>query len=293
VLATKQRGVVTCAQLLELGIDRHTIKRWCKAGLLHRMHHGVYAVGHPALTPLAKMQAAQLACGPQAVLSHAAAAFLWGLTQSPPSTLDVTLMSGRCRPKDGVRVHRSVDFDEHALRRRHSLLVTSPARTIIDQAADVTLDELDRLIAEARARRLLRPGELEAALDRAGHRRGAARMRAFLSAEEEPDFTRSKGERRLRGLLRQAGLPQPRTNRRAAGHEVDFLWEAERLVVEFDGYKYHGHRRAFEHDRRKDVELANADYQVLRFTWRQLDEEPLVVIAAIARALGRRGLAVA
>jgi very-short-patch-repair endonuclease len=281
---------VTAAQLLELGLDRHAINRWCQADLLHRIHHGVYAVGHSTLTPLARMQAACLACGPDAVLSHATAAFLWDLLRSPPFPLDVTLMSGRSRPKAGIRVHRCVEFDRRDLRWRHGLTVTSPAKTIIDLAAQVNLDEFDRLVAEARARGLLRPGELEAALERAFRRPGAARVRQFLAYEEEPDFTRSKGERKLRRFLRQARLSQPRSNRHVAGWEVDFLWEAEKLVVEFDGFRFHGHRRAFERDRRKDVELANAGYEVLRFTWRQLEQEPLVVIAAIARALGRRGV---
>ena len=293
MLAATQRGVVTCAQLLEVGVDRHTIKRWCKAGLLHRVHHGVYLVGHAGLTPLGRMQAALLACGDGAVLSHQTAAFLWGLTKSVPSMLDVTLMTGRSRPKTGVRVHRSMHFDQRDLRTRYGLRLTSPARTVIDLAANVTLDDLDRLVAEARVQNFLRPGELEAAVERAGRRRGAADMRAFLVAEEEPDFTRSWGERRLRRLLRQSRLPQPRTNRHAAGHSVDFLWEEQKLVVEFDGFQFHGHRRAFEHDRRKDVDLANAGYQVLRFTWRQLKQEPLAVISAIAQAIGRRAQAAA
>lgn len=264
-----------------------------RRGLLHPLFHGVYAVGHMALAPLAREQAALLACGTRAILSHFSAAYLWGLRPSPPATIDLTLIGGHCRPKRGVRIHMVSDLDRRDLRRREGLPLTSPARTIIELASYVGFDELDRLVAEARANRLLRPGELEAALDRARYRRGVARMRAFLKSEGEPALTRSKGERLLRRRLQQAGLPPPRSNGRAAGYEVDFLWEAEKLVVEFDGYRFHGHRRAFEHDRRKDVDLANAGYQVLRFTWRRLREEPLAVIAAIARALGRRGLAAA
>jgi very-short-patch-repair endonuclease len=207
-------------------------------------------------------------------------------------SVDVTLVGRQCRPKDGIRLHRIDDIDSRDLRHRHGLPLTSPARTLIDLAATSTLGGLERLAAEARVNGLLRPGELEAALTRAGRRRGAARIRAFLAAEGEPAITRSEAERILRRLLRQARLAQPRTNAGVAGYEVDFLWEEEKLVVEFDGFRFHGHRRAFEHDRRKDVDLANAGYLVLRFTWRQLTEEPLVVIAAIARALGwRSGMA--
>jgi very-short-patch-repair endonuclease len=292
-LASRQDGMVARWQLLELGVSSDQIRRWLRAGMLHRRHYGVYVVGHTALSLVGRQRAALLACGTGAILSHAAAAHLWGLIDQAPKTLDVTVVGRNCRSREDLRLHQVREMDSRDIRRRNGLLITSPARTVVDQAADVPRDELDRLIAEARVKGLLRGGELEAVLARAGSRRGVANVRAFLASECEPDFTRSKGEHRLRGLLHQARLQQPRSNQRVAGYEVDFLWEAEKLVVEFDGFRFHGHRRAFEHDRRKDVDLANAGYLVLRFTWRQLNDEPLAVIAAIARALGRRSLAVA
>jgi very-short-patch-repair endonuclease len=91
----------------------------------------------------------------------------------------------------------------------------------------------------------------------------------------------------MRALLRQARLPVPRVNARAAGYEIDFLWEPERVIVEVDGYAYHGNRRAFERDRRKDLALTSAGYLVIRISWRQLDEEPFVIVAHLARAFER------
>ncbi|MFL5822324.1 MAG: DUF559 domain-containing protein [Solirubrobacteraceae bacterium] len=267
--------MVARRQLLEAGISPDTIKHWIRAGLLQRCHYGVYGVGHGALAPLGRQRAALLAFGDGSVLSHATAAHLWGLRETAPGTLDVTVVGRRCRSRPGIRSHEVAQLHSRDARQRNGLPLTSPSRTLIDLAAHVGPDELERLVSEARAQGLVRAGELEAALERAGNRRGVARIRAFLGAEEESDFTRSKGERKLRSLLRQARLPQPRANGRAAGHEVDFLWESEKLVVEFDSYQFHGHRSAFEWDRHKDVLLAEAGYQVLRFTWRQLDNEPL------------------
>jgi very-short-patch-repair endonuclease len=74
---------------------------------------------------------------------------------------------------------------------------------------------------------------------------------------------------------------------RVAGYEVDLFWPEQRLVVEIDGYQFHGHRRAFERDRRKQMALVAAGFTVIRVTWRQLCQEPMVVVGAIARALGR------
>jgi very-short-patch-repair endonuclease len=201
--------------------------------------------------------------------------------------VDVTVVGHRCRPKEGVRVHKLSGIDDKDVRRKSGLWLTAPARTLIDLAADTSLDELERLVSEARIKGLLPKGELERALERAGRRRGTARMRAYLSAEEDEEYTRSKGERRMRQLLRAARLPMPRVNTRAAGYEIDFLWEEERVIVEVDGFRFHGHRRAFERDRRKDMALTAAGYLVIRLTWNQLKNEPFTVIAHIARALDR------
>ena len=90
-------------------------------------------------------------------------------------------------------------------------------------------------------------------------------------------------------LLREARLPQPLTNVRVAGFEADFFWPDRKLIVEFDGYQFHGHRAAFERDRKRDAAHVLAGYRVIRVTWRQLTEEPLAVVATIARALASRG----
>ena len=86
-------------------------------------------------------------------------------------------------------------------------------------------------------------------------------------------------------LIRRVGLPEPRTNARVLGHEVDFLWAGHRLIVETDGYGPHGTRRAFERDRRNDARLTAAGYRVLRFAWWQLVHEPEVVAARLTAGL--------
>jgi very-short-patch-repair endonuclease len=288
-LAAAQKGVIARSQLLEQGIHPSQVKRWTRAGSLHRLHHGVYAVGHLALAPLAREQAAILACGNAAILSHASAAYLWGMLPERPEFVQVAVVARQCRVQDGIRVHRVALLARRDIRRRDGLWLTSPARTAIDLAATAGPVELEDAVAEARVRNLIRDGEIEAALERAGRARGAAAMRRFLAEEGGPQITRSRAERRFRGHLRQAELPQPKTNGRAAGFEVDFLWEPEKVVLEVDGWRFHGHRRAFEWDRKKDMILRDAGYLVIRVTWRQFTEQPLVVIAHVARMLDRAG----
>jgi predicted transcriptional regulator of viral defense system len=78
-LAARQHGVVSLAQVRALGLGARGAQHRAAAGALHRVRRGVYAVGHPLLTPDGARMAAVLACGPGAVLSHRSAGAAWGL----------------------------------------------------------------------------------------------------------------------------------------------------------------------------------------------------------------------
>ena len=193
--------------------------------------------------------------------------------------------AGRGR-RAGVRAHRlgALCLTSDVVV-KHGLRVTTPARTLLDLAAVAPRDTLERLIEEAQVQKLVASGG--AARDgRAGAgRRGVPMFREVVHFLDEPLFTRSEAERRLGMLCRSAGLPLPRMNMRRAGWEVDAVWDAQRLVVEVDGRKFHSPAPQFERDRRKDGELMLAGYRVLRITWRRLTREPEQVIALIAAAL--------
>ena len=97
--------------------------------------------------------------------------------------------------------------------------------------------------------------------------------------------TRSGLEILFRQLCHDHGLPQPRVNTTVEGKEVDFLFEARRLIVETDSWRYHKTRRAFEEDRARDALTTAAGYRTLRFTDRRLTNDPHAVAAAIAATL--------
>ena len=113
-------------------------------------------------------------------------------------------------------------------------------------------------------------------------------LAGVLAAQGPPSLTRSQAERRLLELVRTAGLPSPETNVRVAGFEVDMLWRAPRLVVEVDGYAFHGSRAAFERDRRKDAALLAAGLRVARLSWRQIVDESEATAELLARLLDHR-----
>jgi very-short-patch-repair endonuclease len=287
-IADRQLGLITAAQLHRAGVGRGSIEWRLANGLLHRVFRGVYLVGHGVPVAGAIEFAAVLAVGDGALVSHRSGAALWGLARRPIGEVEVTVVSRDCRSRDGLRV-RQVDQLAAADRAHKSgIPVTSPARALVDYAGTANSGEIERAMAEAYANNLTDERRILAAIERAPSHAGVALLRAILGQAGGPRRTRSGGERAMLELIRAAGLPAPRTNVVIAGFTADFVWPEERLIVEVDGYPFHGHRAAFERDHRRDIVHKNAGYEVLRFTARQLDEEPLLVAAAIARALDRR-----
>jgi very-short-patch-repair endonuclease len=234
--------------------------------------------------------AALLYAGDDCVLSHEAAAWVWGLVPRHGPTVQLTMVRRHVRNTAEVRVHRARSLHSRDVRLRDGLPVTAPARTLIDRAGQLDDGETAAELAEARVLRLVSDRELASALDRHQTRAGVARLRRVLEDEGGRTVTRSEGERRMRALLAAAQLPVPEVNARLHGFEVDFLWRAQRLVVEFDGRQFHAHPAAFERDRRRDQVLLAAGYRVLRVTWRQLEDEPVALAVRIGQALAAGAL---
>lgn len=256
---------------------------WLRTGRLHPLYPGVYLLGDRAEPPHACEMAAVLACGNGAFLSHPSAAHVWwgSADLPPPQPIEVTVVRRKIESKHEIRVHvtRSLDGDEVA--KRHDIPITSPARTIVDLAAEATDDELEWALGCAQRRGAATPGHLLALLSRRPRVRGSARLRRLLD-DGPAAFTRSRAERCLLRLLREARVPKPVANAPLVGFEVDLLWPDARLVVEFDSFEYHGDRAAFERDRDRDAALAASGYLVIRVTWRQLIGEPEAAAARIA-----------
>ncbi len=283
-LATAQQAAIRWDQLLQAGYSPRRVRSQLNRGQLYRLHWRVYSVVDPALHPLVAESGALLALGENAALSHRSAAAMWGILSRDDDLVDVTV-TGNPRAKVGVRIHRIAAFSPLELRTRAGLRLTSPARTVCDLAATEPRREVEQAMEEAIAARLSTESEIRAVLERHGSRPGSCMLRMILAAQQGPGFTRSAAERALLELIIAAGLPAPEKNVRVGKHRVDFLWPDERVVVEVDGYQFHGHRMAFEADRKRDRMLRAAGYTVLRITWRALQAEPYAVVADLTRAL--------
>lgn len=281
--------MVSGAQLRELGFSKHAVHRRVERRRLLRVHSGVFAVGHLALTPDSRRMAAVLACGRGALLSHRAAGALHALLPSSPQ-FDVTVQGSARRPREGVVVHRSRSIQDQDKDSVRGIPVTSIARTLVDLADVVDEERLGRALREADYRRLLDLSAIERVLARVPGRAGAPRLAAVLAAyRPEPHFTRSEAERRFVELCARHGLPAPATNAWVAGHEVDALWTDVGVAVEIDGAAAHQTRAAFQRDRSRDRTLAAEGIQVVRVTWRDLaDERALATQLAAIRQEWRR-----
>jgi very-short-patch-repair endonuclease len=288
-LAGLQYGVVARPQLLAMGIGTGAIATRVRRCQLHRLHRGVYAVGHLALVPLGREMAAVLAAGPGSFVSHRSSVAAWHLVRQDDDEplIDVTVPSSGRGSRPGLRIHRSRLVEAQDVRHLRGLPVASPARALIDFAEEASHRELERAVHEALARNLVNARYLLAEAQRFHGRRGITGLRRLIAESDHPLLTRSEAEERFVALVRSAELPVPELNVLVDGYEVDFLWRERRLVVEVDGYRFHSSRRAFERDRRRDADLQAGGFSVLRLTWRQIVSEPHATIARTARALAR------
>ncbi len=263
-VASGQHGVVTAEQLSEAGLDKSAVARRVAAGRLHRLHRGVYAVGHRGVSLEGQWMAAVLASGAGAALSHGSAAVHWGLLRplSGPVDVSVPTRAGRAK-RAGIRTHRRQILGRSDVTCHRGIPVTVPARTVAD---------LEGAVPARLARRARRQAE----------------MLGLPLGEIPTDGTGSDLERDFLRLCRRHALPLPEVNVRVGRWTVDFLWPACRLVVETDGYLYHRGAVAFEDDRERDLGLRVLGYDVLRFTGRHVSAEPERVAALVGEALRSR-----
>jgi len=281
-VAHRRDNVVTLGELLEAGLGPDAVAHRVKAATMQRLHRGVFLLGAAPPTPMARARAAALACGHGAAVSHRSAAEMFGLLPESDHEVDVTVVGRNPGVHAGVRLHRPRALARHDVTNMRGIPVTSVARTICDLAATEEAKDVEHAFQEALYRRIVSERALAAILKREPNRRGAAVIRALL---RDPRLTRSEKERVLLRLLAQAQLPKPVTNVRLHGYLVDAYWPEYGLVLEFDGWQAHGHRSAFETDRKRDQVLLANGLRVIRVTDRQLVREPVAVAARIAMAL--------
>jgi uncharacterized protein DUF559/putative AbiEi antitoxin of type IV toxin-antitoxin system len=292
-LATSQGGVVSIGQLRDAGVSARNASHLADDSRLHRLHRGIYTVGHRSITRHTHLRAALLACGEGAVLSHGTAAAFHGLWDKWPHLIDVTVPVEAGRKIDGIRCRRCRYPQPEEIELHNEIARTTLARTLVDLAGIVGLATMRKTVGRAAILRRLNLQAVDLAIYHAKGRRGLKTLELALlpyrtKNGKVPDV-RSDFETLVLPELLDRGLPRPHCNFSllidSERFLVDFLWEQQRVIVETDGRETHETPTAFQDDRRRDQFLASAGYRVLRVTWKQIHGERPAVLRRIERAL--------
>jgi very-short-patch-repair endonuclease len=282
-VAGAQWGAIHDDQLMDCGIGAHAIARWVAAGRLHPRYPGVYAYGHAALPIEGELTAALLATGPGGALSHATAAWWWGLIEKQPSVIEISVPRRR-RATPGIKLHHPRELITVPHRR---LPVTPPIQTLRDFAAGASVDQVRRALAEAEYRRLVDLKLVSAALGR-GRPGSATLARALKRHQPQLARTRSKLEQAFIALCESANIPVPEFNTRVCGYPVDAVWLEQRVAVELDGLDNHRTPAQLERDHERDLVLRQNSFETRRYTWHQVTRKRARVVAdlpSVIRAL--------
>ena len=270
-LAAESGGVLSIEELAGCGLSRLAVARRETRGLVHRRHQGVYAIGHTAISREAEWLAAVKACRPHGILSHYSAAAHWGFVEWDDRKPEVTVPGPGTRCHAGIRVHRSKTLERRDWLTRNGIPVTSPARTLLDLASQLSYNPLRRAVREAMADRRVDVRQLVDILARTGPRRGCRKLARIVAEGDAP--TRSVLEDAVLDLIIAGGFERPDVGvpitvdgRRFV---PDFRWPEQRIIVEADGARWHDHELAREDDAERQALLEANGEHVIRVTWRQ------------------------
>ncbi|WP_420452834.1 DUF559 domain-containing protein [Ilumatobacter sp.] len=296
-LARRQHGVVARRQT-ELTEDAWN--RAIRAGTMIRLHPGVARLDGTASTSTQRIAAAVLAAGPGALASHRSAAHLHGIPGIDDSVVDIIVprrAPGGRRPGrattvnlDGVAVHRPRDLMRLDRHRADAVACTNLLRTVVDLGA-VDPASVHGAVGHILTNRSVSIAALESVVrqhSRPGRAGVVALRRAIAdwSIEGRPAY--SVLEPAMRDLVACYGLPPLEFQPRIGGREVDFRVVGTPIVLECDGWAFHGRdRERIERDRANDAEFAANGWIVLRFTYRAITSRPAAVAGTIRAAIER------
>jgi very-short-patch-repair endonuclease len=284
-LVHRQHGVIARRQLFALGFREEAVEHRIASGRLHCLWRGVYAVGRPDVSRYGRLMAAVLSCGPEALISHGCAGWLWGIAPWV-ERIDLVVPQRVMRKRPGMHVHRRLGLDLASTRRVQGIPVMDPVNTIVDLACNRSDGRLAQIVREADRLDLVNPERLRTALGEIPRRPGIGRLRSLLDAETFT-LTESPLERRFLKLVREAGLPRPETQVWVNGVRVDFYWPDLGLVVESDGLQYHRTASQQKKDHLRDQSHAVAGLTTLRFAAAQIHYEAPRTMTTLKAVIAR------
>lgn len=294
MLARRQYGVVTRRQARRLGATEHAIDWRLANGRWEQVLPAVFRVGGAPETFHQRCFAAASWMRSDGMVSHASAATLYRLDGVPEERLvHVTVAYERSLcAQSGFRVHRSQLIEPADLRTVDGVVVSAPARTVLDLAGVLRGERLEAAFETFRRRGLLSLVELATRFETLGGRGrpGSAAVRTLLRAHVGQPALESRLEVRAARLLRNSRLAPPVRQHRLIGgdgnrYRLDFAWPEHRVAVETQGFRWHGNRLSWKQDAARTTAIESQRWRLLVVTWDDVTLRADATLDRIAAAL--------
>lgn len=281
-IAAEQHGRVTIEQLRRCGFGKGSIEKGVRSGRLHRVHTGVFALGHLAPDRAGDWMGAVLACGPDGLLSIRCAATAFRIRDGVGPRVDVTVPPGSHRRRPGIEIHRSVvlPFERDLWR---NIPITSPSRTMVDLAHELgDPEQIEWAMRQLQFQRLYDRELLELSNHRRPNHTVTRLLNGFASTQSPLEIAF------LTRVVRRHHLPAPECQAKPVSFRVDFFWPEARLIVEVDG-RNHDEPMMKAADATRDAIHDAAGLRTLRYRWADVHVHDDRTAAGIKQALIDRG----
>jgi very-short-patch-repair endonuclease len=281
----RQAGVVTLAQARACGLSADSVRRRVRAGTWRELHPCVYLVGGHRLTDEARVRAAWLwARAAGAVVSGPAAAYWHGMLDRAPAAVELTLPRAMHRQRRPGILLRRRDLPGADVTENRGIAVATPPLAALETAVAVPRGSvfLDRALQQ----HVRFPAVYRSYCRGVGRQGSAAMYRMLAAAADRAD---SAAERLMVRLLRRAGIGGWVLGHPFGPYRIDLAFPVEKVAVEVDGWAWHVDAERFRTDRRKGNALTRGGWDLLRFPWHALHEEPEACVAEIAQTLAPAG----
>jgi very-short-patch-repair endonuclease len=284
-LVARQAGVVSLAQAVAAGLSPATAQRRVRQGRWSRLHPRIYLVGGHRPTPEARIRAAWLWAGHDGIVTGPAAAHWHRMLDEAPAIIDVTVPAGtKPRPQPGVRLARrdlyGADVTEPTESRGNGIRVAAPPFAALETA--IAVPDGSVFLDRALQKYVRFPAVYRSFCRNMGRTGSSAAGSMLVAAADRAD---SFAERLLVRLLREAGLTGWVLGHPLGPYRIDLAFPAEQLAIEVDSWAWHVDPDRFRNDRRKGNYITRCGWDLLRFTWHGLHEQPAESISEIRQTL--------
>jgi very-short-patch-repair endonuclease len=280
-LVARQAGVVSLAQAIAAGMSPDTVQRRVREGRWTRLHPRNYLVGGHRPTPEARIRAAWLWAGPDSVITGPAAAYWHRILDHATAIIDVTVPAHtKPRPQPGWPRRDLYASDITESTDARGIRVAAPPFATLETA--IALPDGSAFLDRALQRHVPFPAVYRSFCRNIGRTGSSAAGRLLIAAADRAD---SAAERLLIRLLREAGIEGWVLGHPLGPYKIDLAFPAQRVAIEVDGWAWHVDPNRFRNDRRKGNYITRLGWDLLRFTWHGLHEQPTESIAEIRQTL--------